>query len=775
MSKKATPRPQQTEILKYTGGLLAVSAVPGAGKTYVLAALAANLIKRLGRRKTPAEVLIVTYTNAAANNFKSRLHALLEEKRILIASPGFRVRTLHGLASDILRERPALVGLASDFAVVDDREAGRLREEVFLRWWADNEADVLAAYTDPNAMNERRKWARSESGRPTPETDVQRYFSDVFRVFIDRAKDRALDPAALRAALDDAGFDLPLARMAAEIYERYQRALESRGAVDFADLSRRAIAALEADPAFLKRLQKRWPFILEDEAQDSSALQEHMLRLLSGGKNWVRVGDPNQAINTTFTTADPTFLKNFMRQPEVAAHTLSQAGRSAPEIFTLANEFAGWVTNEHPAEALRDALLYQEIQPVAKGDPQQNPAEANIEIFYQPGKQNAITSDGEITKVVTSLKAWLPDHPESTVAILVPENERGVRYVEALNGAEIPYEELLSSTTVTRAALTQLHTVLAFLARPLKLNPNAKATRLEEVYRGVWWPLHLGRDEEPGELGNKRKHDAAKLINSFEQVEGFLWPELADLATGEQHAERFGELEANDAELASDLLDFAEHVRRWMHALVLPVDQLVLLINQDLFTDPADLALGYKFAGLLRRTAGQYPDFRLPQFAAELDRLRTGERRMFGMESADAGYQPTAGRVTVATMHQAKGLEWDRVYVTGLSNYSIPSLEEDDMYLDEKPLFRGKLNLKAEALAQLEAALRIRGYEPGAATLAMREAFAEERLRLLYVALTRARRDLLLLWNMGRYGRNRASTPLNALYALHTAKEAERA
>jgi DNA helicase-2/ATP-dependent DNA helicase PcrA len=82
--------------------------------------------------------------------------------------------------------------------------------------------------------------------------------------------------------------------------------LNFRGAVDFDDLIRLALRCLQTDPEYLARLQYRWPYILEDEAQDSSHMQEMILRLLSSRSgNWVRVGDPNQAIYETFTTADP--------------------------------------------------------------------------------------------------------------------------------------------------------------------------------------------------------------------------------------------------------------------------------------------------------------------------------------------------------------------------------------------------------------------------------------------------------------------------------------
>ena len=67
-------------------------------------------------------------------------------------------------------------------------------------------------------------------------------------------------------------------KWAASIYQDYQRSLNYRGAVDFDDLIRLALAALKADPQLVERLHQQWPYILEDEAQDSSRLQEEILR-----------------------------------------------------------------------------------------------------------------------------------------------------------------------------------------------------------------------------------------------------------------------------------------------------------------------------------------------------------------------------------------------------------------------------------------------------------------------------------------------------------------
>ncbi len=107
-----------------------------------------------------------------------------------------------------------------------------------------------------------------------------------------------LTPAQLFTRLEAAQVSDAVLHMSADIYHEYQRSLNVRSAVDFSDLIRLALQALEMDPDYLRRLQQRWPYILEDEAQDSSRLQELILRKLVGSQgNWVRVGDPNQAIS----------------------------------------------------------------------------------------------------------------------------------------------------------------------------------------------------------------------------------------------------------------------------------------------------------------------------------------------------------------------------------------------------------------------------------------------------------------------------------------------
>ena len=107
MTLPFTPRPSQSEILSYRRGHLGIAAVPGAGKTQILSKLAADIIMR-GQLGEGQEVLIVTLVNSAVDNFEGRIKRFFTNP--VQALYKYRVRTLHGLAHDIVREKPARVG-----------------------------------------------------------------------------------------------------------------------------------------------------------------------------------------------------------------------------------------------------------------------------------------------------------------------------------------------------------------------------------------------------------------------------------------------------------------------------------------------------------------------------------------------------------------------------------------------------------------------------------------------------------------------------------------
>ncbi|MCB0064199.1 MAG: ATP-dependent helicase, partial [Caldilineaceae bacterium] len=334
------PRPAQAEMLAYTGGPMGVSAVPGSGKTFTLSLLAAQLVDKLASEGPldDREVLVVTFTNSAVENFRSRIGNFVRQEQGLLPGVGYRVRTLHGLAHDIVRERPALVGLSESFDIIDERTANETKRDAALAYLRAH-PDLFAPYIHPDFLQNFRR--------------IERYVLDdaidIANLVIRVGKELRVEPHELQARLRHQSGTWPLLDFGLHIYADYQRSLFIRGAVDFDDLIVLALRALDADPDYLFRLQERWPYVLEDEAQDSSALQEEMLRRLTARHgNWVRVGDPNQAINTTFTSADTRFLQQFIVRYQDRARALPNSGRSALPIIDLANYLIRWSREQHP-------------------------------------------------------------------------------------------------------------------------------------------------------------------------------------------------------------------------------------------------------------------------------------------------------------------------------------------------------------------------------------------------------------------------------------------
>ena len=745
------PRPSQEQILRYRGGRLGIAAVPGAGKTQILSALAAQIIAS-GALADDQEVLIVTLVNSAVDNFEARVKRFFDNP--LQALYRYRVRTLHGLAHDIVREKPGRVGLDERFGIIDEREADFIRREA-VKSWLSVHGESLDDYLDPGMEEHKRDWVRRDQ--------LPDMISNLALAFIRSSKDRRLTPEKWRALLDRQPAPLPLAELGLEIYADYQRALTYRASVDFDDLIRLALDILESDEEYLERVRYRFPYILEDEAQDSSQLQQNILALLSGPNgNWVRVGDPNQAIFETFTTASPELLREFIAQnPSV---DMPESGRSQQSIIDLANNLIDWVMNEHPIEGARTALAPPYIEPVPPGDPQPNPENDRSAIHFVTKR---LTAEEETKAIVDSVAKWLPKNPDFTVAILVPRNTRGVEVINALKAKNIEYVEFLSSTSNTRAAAGALSNLISYLADPSSPQKLAKAY---QVWRRAW------KDVKERQV---LIHDTSAWLRRVGNVEDYVNPNLA-FARGEVVApistaigNGAGAAEAVIAEgeqeqVAAELNDFRVHVRRWLEAVTLPIDQLVLTLAQDIFTEAADLALAHKLALVLRKAADDHTEWRLPELTAELAVIAKNERRFIGFSADDSGFDPEQhkGKVVVTTMHKAKGLEWDRVYLMSVNNYDFPSNQPNDRFISERWFLRNNLNLEAEALAQLNAATsssEYDWYDEGAATLASRVDYVKERLRLFYVGITRAKRELIVTWNTGRQG---DATPSLALSAM---------
>ncbi|NKQ34745.1 MAG: ATP-dependent helicase [Chloroflexi bacterium] len=744
-------RPAQAEILKYQHGRMAISAVPGSGKTFTLSLLAAQLIRDGRIQPDNQQILIVTYLNSSVDTFRARIRQRLMEMEL--PDQGYDVRTLHSLALEIVRAANSGLGPDAELTVTDDGQSSHFLA-LATDQWIEQYPDIWSQFLPDDSPQTQARWR--DLTQRTAKAFIrtaknERYTPEQIRKRLEIGDWRLTDDANLQSPISQS----PLLHMLSGIYGRYQTILDRQGVLDFDDLIWQAANLLEQRAGLADELRARWPCVLEDEAQDSVPLQEILLEQLTGPEgNWVRVGDPNQAITATFTAAHPRFFNAFIDRPDVLSLPLPNSGRSAPLIIGAANTLLNWVMDKHPVpEVRRTTFRRQEILPTPPGDAQPNPpdSEAGIQIKVYRHRE-----DEELPETARRALKATQTFPDYTVAILVPTNNLGHQMAEHLDDLDADYDNLLRGGTREREIAAALHAVLALLADPL----NKKAlTNAHASLHALGHPAAMMPEEQI-----ERFHT---LLKSVHQPERLLFP-----LDGQEPLDA---LPANVAAPEDEraVVRFAEFLRGLFGLRPLPIDDLTLALGDELFAwgeeiHEGDLAIAYQIATLLRRWRDAQPDWRLPELVAELEGVVAGRRSLPISRPADFGYEPQPGRITLSTQHGAKGLEWDVVFIVGVDGGWIPG-NLDAYFQGDNALFGG--DPTAEAAAQLRYLMEGDAglYDGRTATESAHIDIISERLRLLYVGVTRAKRRLILSRSRAarRYNKERDAEPATVLGVLY--------
>jgi len=249
----AALNPEQRAAVETLEGPVLVLAGAGTGKTRVLISRVAHIL-RMGRAR-PSEILAVTFTNKAAHEMKERIGAILGE-----AVEGMPwLGTFHAIGVKILRRHAELLGLKSDFTILNTDDQVRLLKQLI------EAADI----------------------------DEKRWPARVLAAMIDGWKNRGLFPAQVPAGEAASFADGDAGRL----YAAYQARLKVLNAADFGDLLLEGIRLFCEHPAVLRRYQESFKYVLVDEYQDTNVAQYLWLRLLGqGSKNICCVGDDDQSI-----------------------------------------------------------------------------------------------------------------------------------------------------------------------------------------------------------------------------------------------------------------------------------------------------------------------------------------------------------------------------------------------------------------------------------------------------------------------------------------------
>lgn len=720
-------RPGQQRLADWNGGSLAVSAVPGSGKSTGMAIAAALLLARrrqqaLATGTMPSDqLLLVTFTRSAAANLKDKIKDYL--RSLDIPALGFSVYTLHGLALNIALRHPEWSGLNLDrMSLVSLTQGNRLMRTCVEQWIAANPHLYQHLLEGVRFDGEETECLRRQSVLRTEVLPELAYTA------IHEAKSSGLRSHDLRqlgtlSRRVEGMEDYDILTVAAGLYEHYQELLQHRGLIDYDDMILAALRVLENE-AVRQQWQSQIFAVFEDEAQDSSPLQTQLLELLatdaeSDRLNLIRVGDPNQAINSTFTPADPIFFRHFCER--CAQHgqlaEMTRAGRSTRVIMVAANFLLDWVNRsysaptppEHPKGGM-SPFRPQVIRPVAADDPQPNanpPAEGwGLEIRFP----NDIYQDAEL--IARRAVGLFERHPDSTMAILVRENKQGTFLSEVLRhpsryGLAIDLEQVGLSIYDVGQRDRQSHipaemlSLLQFLDRPHSPDHLKEALRV---------------------LVNRRLIPTQDLNLLTEQSEQFLYP---------------GPLDPPQPDPVIQARRYCAGLLR--ARLELPQYQLIPFLALTLKYEQSELATADKLAERLNRQTSDRPSM-----AALLDVLgelvRSERFDPVEVEDTDSRYV-RPGQLTIITMHKAKGLDWDAVFIPFLHEQTMPGR----LRVLPQAQFLGDFNPAEVARAQIRAHIHEESVIPDIPTAWQKAGYLKtaEEFRLLYVAMTRARR---LLW-----------------------------
>ncbi|MEO1779365.1 MAG: UvrD-helicase domain-containing protein [Pseudomonadota bacterium] len=285
--------PAQREAVERLDGPVLMLAGAGTGKTRALTARIVHLLNT-GRAR-PNEILAVTFTNKAAREMKNRVSQMLGQS--IEGMPW--LGTFHAICVKLLRRHAELVGLKTNFTILDTDDQIRLMKQL-----------IAAA-----GIDDKRWPARQLSG------------------IIDCWKNRALTPDKVPAS-DGGAFN----HKGVELYAQYQARLKELNACDFGDLLLHMVTIFQTHEDVLAQYQRWFAFILVDEYQDTNVAQYLWLRLLAQGhKNICCVGDDDQSIYGWRGAEVGNILRFETDFPGAHVVRLEQNYRSTPHILAAAS------------------------------------------------------------------------------------------------------------------------------------------------------------------------------------------------------------------------------------------------------------------------------------------------------------------------------------------------------------------------------------------------------------------------------------------------------
>ena len=301
------PRLDQQEVLNYKGGLMSVSATAGSGKTTIMLLLVEKLLNgEILADIEPNNIFVLTFMESAARNFRERIKSRYPN---LVELPN--ISTIHGLALRIIKENNnySKLNLDYDFEIIDEIKRGAILNEIIYSLGISPDKTDLYDKGISAYKNELAIWENYQTDN---------------KLFLN-------------------------------VFNAYQIKLKEQNLIDYDDLLLLSLKLLKENKDVLEYYQNLVKIIIEDEAQDSSFVQQNLIMLLGGKhKNIIRCGDINQAITSTFTNSDVKGFREFIKNSKSVL--MDRCQRCATGVLDCANNTVKFANSEK-IEAFSDLIM----------------------------------------------------------------------------------------------------------------------------------------------------------------------------------------------------------------------------------------------------------------------------------------------------------------------------------------------------------------------------------------------------------------------------------
>lgn len=688
-----------------------VNAGAGTGKTFTLVERAVALVN--GGHLVPEQLLLITFTKAAAAEIASRIDAAFGP-----AVPGRPTSgTFHSVAAMLLREFAYEIGLSPDVRVIDDARARAVFRRAFdeLRAGRLNvdlsefplleRSDILEGDLAAIALQLKQIGQSVENFEATALARAAELETIGFGALVELGKrgkplsgwprpDPARTPEERRAEATRERLNV---RVVAALFRRFNELLDAEALLTYGDVLNRTIAMIAANPTIGERLRARWRHVIVDEFQDSNPTQVAFFKVIFGDdlRPVLAVGDVRQAI-FSFQGADPHGIIDLAHQTGCTTFELTENRRSIQPILDVAHEalreFGGVPADMH--------------RPLAAHRGDADRLQVRCQIFDGPD-----ALEREAASVAAVVRD-LVDHgtPARCCALLLRSRTRAKVYADALRAQGLAVQLTGGVGFFDAPEIREAIAWLRLLDSPHDEGAVVAALQSASIALGDGTVAYLARG------GSAAR---AALVDPIPDVFA---------PTERERLERFRAITA----IACDLADAN---------LVSAVRTIVAAAGIDLArsADPAALdqarANLEKLVRLAAEISEDRPLARVRDLVAEIDIRR----------EHDANLPPAeleGDRVTISTIHSAKGLEWQHVFLVNCSASTFPATNRGEDVVARYDEQTGALALKHS----VDGRPTLRWYlttvehdDHGVRLPKTDDGRKDEEFRLLYVALTRAR------------------------------------